>query len=378
MLLRIDANVPVKKGRAVDGMFGRIAQVAVDIEWLLQKGARVILMTHFGRPDGKRVSAYSVRPVAKRLSQLLNCKVPICREIVGEKAERAAARLPDGGVLLLENLRFDPREEKNSPSFAQALGRLADMYVDDAFSVAHRSHASIDAIADILPSYAGPRFAHEVEVLSRLMRAPKKPFVLCMGGLKLKTKLPMLKRLLPSVEVVLIGGALAHTFFAAKGLPLGASAFDEEGVTLAKELIRTWGEKIQLPSDVVVASSLREDARIRLGTPESIRHAERIMDVGPETLKRYAESLSRARTIVWNGPFGYCEREAFSAGTQAMARAIADRIGEAFTVVGGGDTVPVIDGMGLFNKFSFVSMGGGAMLDFLSGDELPGVRVLMG
>ncbi len=386
VLIRIDGNVPVKSGKAIDGPHGRIARSAVDIDWLSQRGAKVIVLTHLGRPNGKRVSAYSVRPVAKRLGGLLKTRVTLSRDIVGPKVVKQIAAMKNGDVLLLENLRFDPREESNAPSLAQALASLGDIYVNDAFAVSHRAHASVDAIASELPSYAGPLLANEITVLSKLEKsmsggagsgsAGKQPFVLVMGGLKIETKLPVIERYLNSAEKILIGGALATTFLVAQGYAVGKSIYDKEGVSLAKALLARAKHKLVLPIDVVVASSVRKDAQVRRVDVGSVLPGDRIVDLGKKTIEQFEEALERAKTIVWNGPLGMTEIPKFCHGTQAVAKVIAERTGPATTIVGGGDTVPVLESMHLADKFTLLSTGGGALLEFLAGKKLPGLEVL--
>lgn len=376
MLVRIDANVPIKKGKAVDGPHGKIARAAVGIEWLRQHGARTIVVTHLNRPMGKRVSAYSVRPVAKRLSDLMGSKVVVTRDVIGPSVEKQVSKLNVGDVLMLENIRFDAREEKNSPSLARALASLADLYVNDAFAVSHRSHASIDAIVDELPSYAGPLLSNEVNVLSKVIKSPRKPFVLVMGGLKMKSKIPVLNRLLPLVDKVLVGGALSTEFFKAQGKEVGKSVYDKDGVDSAGKILKRWSSKILLPSDVVVASSFRKDAKKVLRSVDDVGVKDLIVDIGKDTQKRFVEEIGNARTIVWNGPLGYCEIKRFCQGTESVARAIAKRTGKAVTVVGGGDTVPVVESMRLADRYTLLSTGGGAMLEFLAGNKLPGLQAL--
>ncbi|HLD18378.1 MAG TPA: phosphoglycerate kinase [Patescibacteria group bacterium] len=376
VLVRIDANVPIRRGRAVDGPQGKIARAAVDLEWLRQHGARTVVITHLGRPQGRRVGAYSVAPVARRLEELLSTKVAMCREAVGPCARRCAEKLEEGEILLLENLRFYPGEEQNSRSFAQGLSALADLYVNDAFAVSHRAHASVDAIAEELPSYAGPLLVHEVSVLSSLLHAERHPFVLAIGGLKMTTKLPVLERLLPHVDRVLIGGALAHAFFKAQGIAIGKSVYEPEGVLLARNLLKDWPGKILLPTDVYVARRLSSQSKPRLVSLREVGTNDYIVDVGEQTLEAFLPVIQSARMVAWNGPFGYTEVPAFCVGSHHLARAIAARTGKAKTVAGGGDTLPVIDSAKLVDHFTLLSTGGGAMLEFLAGKELPGVEAV--
>ena len=376
VLVRIDGNVPIVKGRAVDGPHGRIARSAVGINWLLQRGARVIVMTHLGRPDGKRVAAYSVKPVAKRLSSLLGARVKVTRSIVGRDVEKAVGAMQDGEVLMLENLRFDRREEENAASFAEALSKLGDLYVNDAFAVSHRAHASVDAITSELPSYAGPLLSDELSVLSRVGEHSKRPFILVLGGLKMTDKIPLLDRVLPTLDHVLLGGALATAFLVALGTEVGKSVYEKESVALCTRLLKLHRDKLVFPLDVVVVQSLRKDAKRQVVSLGKITANDRIVDIGPQSVKMFQEMLLSGKTIVWNGPLGYCEIEPFCAGTRQIAKGIAARTGKAMTVVGGGDTMPMIETLGLADKFTLLSTGGGAMLQYLSGQPLPGVEAL--
>lgn len=375
VLVRIDGNVPVHAGRAVEGNYGRIARAAVGIEWLRQHGARTIVVTHLGRPAGKRVSAYSVRPVAKRLSELLGMKVAVARGIAGPDVERAVARMNDGDVLLLENVRFDPREEENSPSLARGLAALADIYVNDGFGVSHRAHASTDAITSELPSFAGPLMAKEIQVLSSVVDKPARPFILAMGGLKMADKIPVMERLLPKADAIFVGGALATAFLKAQGLEVGASVYDLAGVEAAHRLLKKSEGKIQLPTDVLVAKSLRRGAKTRVTSVDAVLPNERIVDVGPDSVAAALAAFKTAKTIVWNGPFGYGEG-GFRAASERLARGISARTGKAMTVVGGGDTVPMVEELAIADAFTLLSTGGGAMLEFLAGKKLPGVEAL--
>lgn len=373
VLIRIDANVPIEKGRAVDGPHGRIARAAVDIDWLSQRGARVIVLTHLGRPNGKRKAAYSVLPIAKRLGSLLGTKIVVSRAICGVRVERAVENMKDGQILLLENVRFDPRETENDQEFAKALARLGDVFVNDAFSVSHRAHASVDAVSRELPSFAGPLLANEVQVLLQLEKNTKQPFVLLMGGIKTETKLPVMRHLSRQTDRILVGGALATTFLVEKGIGTGLSVFDPEGVKLIRTLPKNLVRKIILPKDVVVASSFRKDAKTRVVSIAEIGMQDRIVDIGPKTREQFLKIISQSKTIVWNGPFGFCEIGSFCDGTRAIAQAIAKRTGVAITIVGGGDTGPVLEKMKLADQFTLLSTGGGAMLEFLAGNKLPGL-----
>jgi len=377
VLVRIDGNVPVKHGKAIDGSQGRIARAAVDLEWLRQHGAKIVVLSHRGRPAGKRVAAFSNAPIAKRLSELFGTKVKLCRDVVGERAVRLIEAMHDGDMIMLENLRFYPGEEQNSKAFAQQLAVLGDIYINDAFAVSHRAHASVDAIVEELPSYAGPLLAHEVSVLETLFdNNLKRPFVLLIGGLKMADKLPVLEALLPRADKALIGGALANAFFVAQGKKIGRSTFDKDGVVAAGKILKKWSKKIVLPEDVCVAQRLSAQAKIKSLPIGALSEKEIIIDLGQKTLANFVSIIEQARTIVWNGPFGYCEVDKFCFGTHALAKAIAARAGKATTVVGGGDTVPVIEAVDLAERFTLVSTGGGAMLEFLAGKKLPGLIAL--
>lgn len=376
VLVRIDANVPVSRGRAVDGPQGKIARSAVDLEWFLQRGARLIVMSHLGRPEGKHVAAYSLSPVARRLSELLKVKVKLARDVAGPSASRLVSTMEPGEVVLLENVRFDPREEKNDASLARELASLADVYVNDAFAVSHRAHASVEAITKELPSYAGPLLAHEIQVLGSVTKSPRHPFVLLLGGLKMTTKLPVLIKLMPLIDRVLIGGALATAFFVAQGRPVGKSVFEKDGVPFAKALLKKYGKKIVLPCDVTVAARLSSQACERHVSLDKVGARDIIVDVGPQTAKLFAAEIGKAKTVVWNGPLGYCEIPKFCRGTHEVVRVMSARTGKAATVAGGGDTIPLIESSQVPDRFTLVSTGGGAMLEFLAGKKLPGVEAL--
>jgi len=377
VLVRIDGNVPVKRGLAIDGPQGRIARAAVGLEWLRQHGARIIILSHRGRPEGKRVAAFSNAPIAKRLGGLFGIKVKLCHDVIGDRAVRMIETMHDGDMIMLENLRFNPGEEQNSKAFAQQLASLGDIYINDAFAVSHRAHASVDAITEELPSYAGPLLVQEVSVLESLVEGePKRPFVLMMGGLKMDDKLPVLEALLPRVDKALIGGALANAFLVAQGKSVGQSVFDKEGVVSAKKILKKYSSKIVLPEDVFVASRLSAQSKPRLVSVDKIADKDRAIDIGKKTLENFTTIIQEAKTIVWNGPLGYCEVEKFCEGTYSMAKIIAARTGKAKTVIGGGDTVPVIEAANLAERFTLVSTGGGAMLEFLSGKKLPGLEAL--
>lgn len=376
VLVRIDANVPIQKGRAIDGPNGKIAQASVGLEWLLQRGAKVIVLAHLGRPNGRKVGVYSLAPIAKRLSELLHTKVFLSPQIIGPQVETYIEGMQKGSVLLLENLRFKKGEQENSKTFAMALAQMGDLYVNDAFGNCHRNHASVDAITEELPAFAGPLVQKEVRLLEQIREHPKHPCLLVLGGRKMMTKLPLLESLLPKVDYLLLGGALAHPFLRAKGLFLGKSVFEKTEVPLAKKLLKKFGEKIILPVDVIVASRLAARTKKRSVSIQEITENDFIVDLGEQTIKFYGSFFQNARTIIWNGPFGYCEVGAFCEGTFSLARMIAAQTGKAKTIVGGGDTLPYVEAAGVVDKFSLLSTGGGAMLDFLTGKKFPALEAL--
>ncbi len=375
VLVRIDANVPIKRGKAVDGEYGRIARATVDLEWLRQRGAKVIVMTHLGRPGGKRIAAYSTLPVMRRIDELIGNHIKHCRQVTGPSAEKMVAKMEDGDILVLENLRYDPRERDNAKSFASTLAAYGDIYINDAFANSHRAHASMDAITDELSSYAGPSLIHEVEVLDGVMKKAGHPFVLAMGGLKMDDKIAVMKEFLQKADTIAVGGALATAFLVAQGTSVGKSVYDKKGVALAKKMLRQEPDKFILPTDVRVARSLSGSWSV-IKPVEEIKSNEMIVDLGSSSMRAIRKEIKKAKTIVWNGPFGYCENKRFCDGTESLARAIARRTGSAKTIVGGGYTLPVVEGLHLAKRYTLLSSGGGAMLDFLAGKKLPGLEAL--
>lgn len=376
VLVRIDANVPIKGGRTVDGEHGKVARAAVDLEWLRQRGAKIIVMTHLGRPKGKRIAAYSTAPVARRLSGLMSGSVKHCRYVIGKQVAAQVEKMKDGDVVVLENLRYDIGEPNNDPAFAKEMAKFGDIYINNAFAVCHRKHASVSAITKELPAYAGPSLVHEVSVLSSVFDKPRHPFVLLMGGLKAHDKVAVMKKLYSKVDTILVGGALATTFLVAEGYKVGKSVFDQDGVKIAKALLGKDQKKFVLPEDVRVAKSLRSRRRSKVVPIDKIGSKDYIVDLGPKTIRQYRKLIKRSKMIVWNGPVGLCEIEAFCVATESFARGIAMRTGKATTVVGGGDTLPVVDEMHLAKRYTLLSSGGGAMLEFLAGKKLPGLEAL--
>ena len=375
VLVRVDFNVPIESGKVLDDW--RLRATLPTIRYLTERGAKVILLSHLGRPKGKRDEQFSLRPVAQRLSELLGQPVQFADDCVGEVAEQTVAQLQAGEVLLLENLRFHAGEEANDDSFAQQLARLGDVFVNDAFGAAHRAHASVHAITKFLPSYAGLLMEREVTHLSRLLEAPEKPFVAVLGGAKVSDKIGVIRNLLTKVDALLIGGAMAFTFLKAQGYETGKSLVEADKLDLANALLgeaREKGVELVLPVDVVVAESDAEDAATQVVPVTAIPADKAGYDIGPETANLFAERIRTAKTVFWNGPMGRFERTPFKAGTKAIAEALAQCSGT--TVVGGGETAAAAFEFGIADKVTHVSTGGGAALELLEGRELPGIAVL--
>jgi len=377
VLVRADLNVPLEGSTITDDT--RIRATLPTLETLVKAGARVILTSHLGRPKGV-TPALTLAPVAARLGELLGKTVALAPDAIGAEVEALVSGLADGDVLLLENIRFHPEEEKNDPAFAKALAGLADLYVNDAFGTAHRAHASTAGVAAYLPAVAGFLLEKEIRMLGDALEAPERPFVVVLGGSKVSSKIGVIRNLLGKADALVIGGGMIFTFLAAKGLEVGTSLVEADRIELARELLaeaESRGTRIVLPVDIVVASEFKATEASATVAADAMPAGFMGLDVGPETVKLVSDELAGARTILWNGPMGVFENPAFAAGTRAVGEAIAARTDAgATTLVGGGDSVAAVELFGLGDRFSHVSTGGGASLEFLEGLELPGVACL--
>ena len=379
VFLRADLNVPLDDGRITDDT--RIRASLPTIIYLLERGATVILASHLGRPKGKVNDALRLKPVADRLSQLLGRPVRMTGDALGPGVQVAVDKLRPGDMLLLENLRFHAAEEENNPDFAQSLAKFADLYVDDAFGSAHRAHASTEGITHFLPAVAGLLLEREVDALTRILEKPEKPFHTIIGGAKVSGKLEVLEALLSRCQAILVGGGMANTFLAAKGFALGKSLVESEQLYNAERIMHEARRKrvrFMLPTDAVVAAQIHPRSQREVVNVNAVPKDWSIVDIGPRTVAAYTEHLAKAKTIFWNGPMGVFEIPAFADGTNAIARFVADRTRKgAVTIVGGGDSVAAVEGLGLASRMTHVSTGGGASLEFVEGKKLPGVEALL-
>jgi len=375
VLVRVDFNVPIKNGVITDDR--RIREALPTIKYLMEKGAKVILVSHLGRPKGFQ-DDLRLDPVAKRLSELLGKPVKKLNDCIGEEVEKEVANMNPGDVVLLENIRFYKEEEANDPEFAKKLAKLADLYVNDAFGTAHRAHASTAGVANYIPGVAGLLMKKEIEIMGKALENPDRPFVCILGGAKVSDKIGVIQNLVNKVDVLLIGGGMMFTFLKAMGYEIGKSIVEEDKLDLAKDLMnlaKEKGVKFVLPVDAVVVKEIKEDAPTTVKDVDKFDKDDIGVDIGPKTIDLFREEIMKAKTIIWNGPMGIFEIPAFANGTKKVAEAIAENK-NCVSIVGGGDTAAAVQLFGLEEKFTHISTGGGASLEFLEGKVLPGVAVL--
>lgn len=377
VLTRVDFNVPLDDGRITDDT--RITSAIPTIQALLDAGAAVLLVSHLGRPEGQPNPNYSLAPVAAHLSELLGQPVTLAEDVVGPSAQSVAKSVAPGQVAMLENVRFEPGEEKNDPDFASKLAALADAYVNDAFGAAHRAHASTEGVAHLLPNAAGLLMARELDALGKVLAAPERPVVVLLGGAKISDKIGVITRFMETADAILVGGGIANTMLAAAGNELGRSLVEAGALDTASALLKQAGDEgktLVVPTDVVVAPSVERASEAKVVAAREIGSDDAAFDIGPATVAAFSELIAGAKTVVWNGPMGLFEVEPFDRGTRAVAEAVA--ASGAYSVVGGGDSVAAMQQMGLADEISHISTGGGASLEFLEGQTLPGVAALEG
>jgi len=376
VLVRVDFNVPLDENKNITDDT-RIRAALPTIQYLVKNKAKVILMSHLGRPKGQMNPKYSLAPVAKRLSELLGQDVIMAQDVIGESAKQAVANMKDGQVVLLENVRFHKEEEKNDPEFAKVLAQLGDIYVNDAFGTAHRAHASTEGVARHLPAVAGYLIQKELEIMGKALENPERPFVAILGGAKVSDKIGVIENLIDKVDVLLIGGGMAYTFLKAMGYEIGNSLLEEDKIDLAKDLMdkaKAKGVKLLLPVDNVVAQEFKADAAHKIVDSQNIEPGWQGLDIGPKTREMFGQEIKKAKTVVWNGPMGVFEMPAFAEGTKAIAKYVSECGGT--TIIGGGDSAAAVEQLGFADKMTHISTGGGASLEFLEGKVLPGVAAL--
>jgi phosphoglycerate kinase len=379
VMLRVDLNVPLEHGVVTDAT--RIERIAPALTEIADAGGKVILLSHFGRPKGKREPKDSLKPVAAEVAHILKRPVRFVEDCIGEVAEKAVAAMKPGDIVCLENTRFHAGEEKNDPAFVAALAKLGDIWVNDAFSAAHRAHASTEGLGHVLPAYAGRTMQAELEALGKALEHPTHPVAAIVGGAKISTKLDLLGNLLKKVDALIIGGAMANTFLLAQGKPVGKSLVEADLVATARTIMdeaKAQKREIVLPVDVVVAQEFKANARSRVVDVDKVGAGDLILDIGPRSIEYAVSVLARSKTLVWNGPFGAFEMEPFDNGTIEVAEAAAELTGnhELVSVAGGGDTVAALNVAGVADRLTYVSTAGGAFLEWLEGKALPGVEVL--
>ncbi|KAF3613255.1 Phosphoglycerate kinase, chloroplastic [Capsicum baccatum] len=379
VFVRVDLNVPLDDNFNITDDT-RIRAAVPTIKYLMQNGARVILASHLGRPKGV-TPKYSLKPLIPRLSELLGVEVKMANDSVGPEVEKLVAEIPEGGVVLLENVRFYKEEEKNDPEFSKKLASLADLYVNDAFGTAHRAHASTEGVAKVLkPAVAGFLMQKELDYLVGAVSNPQKPFAAIVGGSKVSSKIGVIESLLEKVDVLLLGGGMIFTFYKAQGYSVGSSLVEEDKLDLATSLMekaKTKGVSLLLPTDVVIADKFAADANSKTVPASEIPDGWMGLDIGPDAIKSFGSALDSTKTIIWNGPMGVFEFDKFAAGTEAIARKLAELSGKGVTtIIGGGDSVAAVEKVGLADKMSHISTGGGASLELLEGKQLPGVLAL--
>lgn len=376
VFVRVDYNVPMDEQLNITNDT-RIRATLPTLNYLLEQNAALVIACHLGRPKGERVAKFSVEPVAKRLAELIGKEVKFASDCVGPEAEKAAAALKPGEILLLENLRYHKEEEKNDPAFSKQLAALADVAVNDAFGVSHRAHASVEGITKYIETVAGFLMEKEIKFVGQTVANPERPFVAIIGGAKVSDKIGVISNLLEKVDTLIIGGGMAHTFDAAKGYEIGKSICEPDKYALALDLLKqaeAKGVNIVLPVDLVIADKFAPDANTKIVDVDKVDPEWQALDSGPKTSELYAAALKDAKTVIWNGPMGVFEMDAFAKGTEAVAQAVADS--SAVSIVGGGDSIAALKKTGLSDKITHISTGGGATLEFLEGKVLPGIAAL--
>ncbi len=376
VLMRVDFNVPIKDGKITDDT--RIRAALPSINYILEHGGKLILISHLGRPKGTVVPSMSLKPVAQKLSEILGKPVKFMPESIGREIEDTSKSMSEGDVILLENTRFHPEEKKNDPSYARELAKLGDVYVNDAFGTAHRAHSSVEGITHYFKEKApGFLMEKELEHLSKLLESPKKPFITLLGGAKISGKIDVIENLLPKVDRILLGGGMVFTFLKSMGYKIGNSLLEEDRIQLAKELLSKAGDKIILPVDIVIGDKFENSAERKEVAVGSIPDGWMGLDIGPKTGEKYANIIKDAKTIFWNGPLGVFEFDNFACSTKALAKQLSEQTEKgAITVIGGGDTIAAVHKFGYADKVTHISTGGGASLEFLAGKELPGIESL--